>query len=71
MLDFRAILLMNALRKWGVLPSNKIMCEMDDKQFEKWYHQTSDLYFFWKWRTYEAYLQVTKISEDRLLYHKI
>ena len=46
MLDRRAIILMNALRKWGVLPSDKIICEKDDKQFEKWYHQTSDLYIF-------------------------
>ena len=46
MLDQRAIILMNALRKWGVLPSDKMICEMDDKQFEKWYHQTSDLYIF-------------------------
>ena len=34
---------MNALRKWGVLPSDKFISQMDDKQFEKWYHQTSDL----------------------------
>ena len=46
MLDQRAIILMNALRKWGVLPSDKMICEMDDKQFEKWYHKTSDLYIF-------------------------
>ena len=46
MLDSRAIILMNALRKWGVLPSDKLICEMDDKQFETWYHQTSDLYIF-------------------------
>ena len=44
MLDQRAIILMNALRKWGVLPSDKMICEMDDKQFEKWYHQTSHLF---------------------------
>ena len=46
MLDQRAIELMNALRKRGVLPPDKMICEMDDKQFEKWYHQTSDLYIF-------------------------
>ena len=46
MLDSRAIILMNALRKWGVLPSDKMICGVDDKQFEKWYHQTPDLYFF-------------------------
>ena len=33
MLDQRAIILMNALCKWGVLPSDKMICEMDDKQF--------------------------------------
>ena len=38
--------MMNALRKWAVLPSDKMICEMDDTQFEKWYHQTSDLYIF-------------------------
>ena len=46
MLDSRAKILMNALRKWGVLPSDKLICEKDDKQFEKWFHQTSDLYIF-------------------------
>ena len=46
MLDQRAIILMNALRKRGVLPPDKMICETDDKQFEKWYHQTSDLYIF-------------------------
>ena len=40
MLDSRAKILMNALRKWGVLSSDKMICEMDDKQFETWYHQT-------------------------------
>ena len=46
MLDSRAIILMNSFCKWGVLPWDKMICEMDDKQFEKWYHQTSDLYIF-------------------------
>ena len=46
MLDQRAIILMNALRKWSVLPSDKKICEMDDKQFEKWSHQTSGSYIF-------------------------
>ena len=45
-LDSRAIILMNALRKWGVLPSDKVICEMDEKQFHKFYHQISDLYIF-------------------------
>ena len=38
MLDPRAILLMNALGKWGVLPPDKMVCEIHEKQFEKWYH---------------------------------
>ena len=38
MLDSRARLLMNALRKWGVIPSDVMICEMHDKPFEKWYH---------------------------------
>ena len=42
-LDSWAIILINALRKWGVLPSDEMICEMDEKQFEKRYHQTSDL----------------------------
>ena len=46
MLDSQAIILMNALRNWGVLPLDKLICAMDDKQVEKWYHQTSGLYFF-------------------------
>ena len=37
---------MNALHKGDVLPSDKLICEMDDRQFEKWYHQISDLYIF-------------------------
>ena len=45
-LDSRAIILMNALRKWGVLSSEKSICEMDEKQFQKFYHQISDLYIF-------------------------
>ena len=45
-LDSRVILLMNTLRKWGVLPSDKQICEMDGKQFEKFYHQIADLYIF-------------------------
>ena len=44
--DQRAIILMNTLRKWGVLLSDKMICEMDNKQFGKWYHQTSDLFIF-------------------------
>ena len=37
---------MNTLRKLEVLPSDKIICDMDEKQFEKFYHQVSDLYIF-------------------------
>ena len=37
---------MNALRKWGILSSEKSICEMDEKQFQKFYHQISDLYIF-------------------------
>ena len=44
MLHSRAIILMNAFRKWGALPSDKMICDKDDKQFEKWHHQTTDLY---------------------------
>ena len=45
-LDCHAIILMNALRKWGVLPSQKNLCELDKKQVQKSYHQISDLYVF-------------------------
>ena len=37
---------MNALRKWGVWLSEKIICEMDEKQVQNFYHQISDLYIF-------------------------
>ena len=45
-LDSHAIILMNALRKWGVLPSEENICEMDEKQVQNFYHQISDLYIF-------------------------
>ena len=46
LLDYRAIILTNALRKWGVLPSDQNICEMDEKQYKKFYHQIADLYIF-------------------------
>ena len=46
LLDYRAIILTNALRKWGVLPSDKNMCETDEKQYKKFYPQIADLYIF-------------------------
>ena len=42
LLDYRAIILTNALRKWGVLPPDKNICEMDEKQNKKFYHQIAD-----------------------------
>ena len=45
-LDSHAIILMNCLRKWGVLPSEENICEMDEKQVQNFYHQISDLYIF-------------------------
>ena len=48
MLDSRAITLMNALRKWGVLSADNFTFHMliEYRQFEKWHHQMSDLYIF-------------------------
>ena len=31
-LDSRAIILINALRKWGVLPTDELICEIDGKK---------------------------------------
>ena len=45
LLNSRAILLTNALRKWGVLPSDEKLCEMDKKLFKKWHHQIADFTF--------------------------
>ena len=45
MLDARVIIL-NALHEWRVLPSDKLICEVDDKQLERCYHQTSGFYIF-------------------------
>ena len=46
LLDYRAIILTNTLRKWGVLPPDKNIYEMDEKQYKKFYHQIADLYIF-------------------------
>ena len=46
LLDYRAIILTNALRKWGVLPSDQNIREMDEKLYKKYYHQIADLYIF-------------------------
>ena len=45
-LDSRAIILINALRKWGVLPCDNTICDMEATKFQSFYHQISDLYFF-------------------------
>ena len=45
-LDCRAIILINALRKWGVLPTDELICEMDEKFFQNFNHQIADLYIF-------------------------
>ena len=44
-LYYGAIILINVLRKWGALPSDKIICKMNVKQFQK-NHQFVDLYIF-------------------------
>ena len=61
---------MNALRNWGVLPSDKMICEKDDKQFEKWYHRTSDLYVFGNGELTKLIYKNPKTG-DGLLHHKI
>ena len=45
-LDSRAIILINALRKWGVLFTDELICEMDENCFRNYYHQIADLYIF-------------------------
>ena len=45
-LDSRAILLINTLRKWGVLPTGELICEMDEFFFQNFYHQIADLHIF-------------------------
>ena len=45
-LDSRAIILINALRKWGVLPCDNTICDMEETKFQSFYHQISDLYIF-------------------------
>ena len=45
-LDSRAIIPINALRKWGVLFTDELICEMDENCFQNYYHQIADLYIF-------------------------
>ena len=45
-LDSRAIILINALRKWGVLFTDELICETDENCFQNYYHQIADLYIF-------------------------
>ena len=47
-LDSRAIILINALRKWGVLFTDELICGMDENCFQNYYHQFADLYTFGK-----------------------
>ena len=43
-LESRAIILINVLRKWSVLPSGKEIHEMGEKHFQIFYHQIADLF---------------------------
>ena len=45
-LDSQAIILINALRKWGVLPTDELICELDENFFQNLYHQIADIYNF-------------------------
>ena len=45
-LDFRAISLINILRKWGVFPSDQEVNEMKDEQLRNFQHRIADLYIF-------------------------
>ena len=45
-LDFRAISLINTLRKWGVFPSDHEVNEMKDEQLRNFQHRIADLYIF-------------------------
>ena len=45
-LDFRAISLINILRKWGVFPSDHEVNEMEDEQLGNFQHRIADLYIF-------------------------
>ena len=38
-LDSRAIIIINALRKCGVLLSDELICEKDEKKIQNFYHQ--------------------------------
>ena len=45
-LDFRAISLINILRKWGVFPSDHEANEIKDEQLRNFQHRIADLYIF-------------------------
>ena len=45
-LDFRAISLINILRKWGVFPSDHEVNEMKDEHLRNFQHRIADLYIF-------------------------
>ena len=45
-LDFRAISLINTLRKWGVFPIDHEVNEMKDEQLRNFQHRIADLYIF-------------------------
>ena len=45
-LDFRAISLINTLRKWGVFPSNHEVNEMQNEQLRNFQHKIAELYIF-------------------------
>ena len=47
-LDSRAIILITALRKWGVLPTDELICEMKQFCFQNFLHQIAGLYIFGK-----------------------
>ena len=45
-LDSHAIILINALCKWGVLPTDELICERDEKTFKNFYNQRADHHIF-------------------------
>ena len=45
-LDFRAISLINILRKWGVFPSDHEVNEMKDEQLQNFQHRSADSFIF-------------------------
>ena len=48
-LDSRAIILINALRKWVVLPTDELICGMDEKFFSKFLPSNCRSLRFWYW----------------------